>query len=97
MGGPRKGREIERGRREEERERGRRKAEAEISWWRDAGVADTRWEVEDGDRLRRSCEKADGGVGTEKAMHDKMREGGKEIHQAGRRERGSSLAYCFLC
>lgn len=49
--GQRKGRETEK-----ERGWGR---EEEMSWWRDAGVADTRWEVEDGDRLRRSCGKAD--------------------------------------
>lgn len=35
-----------------------------MSWWKDAGAADTRWEVEDGERLRRSCGKADGGTGT---------------------------------
>lgn len=42
----------------EERAGGRR--EEEMSWWKDAGDADTCWEVEDSDRLRRSYGKADG-------------------------------------
>lgn len=45
-----------------------------MSWWRDAGVADTRWEVEDGDRLHRSCGKADGGARMREARKDKTGE-----------------------
>ena len=40
----------ERERKRERREGGNRKEE--MSWWKDAGVADPHWEVEDADRLR---------------------------------------------
>lgn len=50
--------------------------------------------VEDGDRLRRSCGKADVGTETEETTQYKMREGGKELDY--KRERGSRLAYCCV-